>query len=89
MASIIKELQMAMPKLKPIEERDPYAASVLDAFDALGDSFPADADEPMTVGLDCCPHNVPYGSECDQCDEDDAYEGMGMTPNVRAKGRER
>ncbi len=66
---------MAMPKLKPIEERDPYAAAVLDAFDAL------DADEPMTVGLDCCPHYVPYGSECDQCDEDDADMAMGLTPN--------
>jgi hypothetical protein len=81
MASIIKELQMAMLKPKPIEERDPYAASVLDAFDALGDSFPADADEQMTVGLDCCPHYVPYGSDCDQCDEDDADRAMGLTPN--------
>lgn len=26
---------MAMRKLKPIEERDPYAAAVLDAFDKL------------------------------------------------------
>ena len=26
---------MALRKLKPIEERDPYAAAVLDAFDAL------------------------------------------------------
>lgn len=26
---------MAQPKLKPIEERDPYAAMVLDAFDRL------------------------------------------------------
>jgi hypothetical protein len=36
----------------------------------------------MTVGLDCCPHYVPYGSDCDQCDEDDADEAMGLTvPN--------
>lgn len=26
-----------MPKLKPIEERDPYAALVLDAFDRLSE----------------------------------------------------
>ena len=63
---------MAMPKLKPIEERDPYAAAVLDAFDALG------ADEPMTVGLDCCPHYVPYGSECFECDEEDACARIGI-----------
>lgn len=78
MASIIKELQMAMPKLKPIEERDRYAASVLDAFDALGDSFPADADEQMTVGLDCCPHYVPHGSECFECDEEDTCARIGI-----------
>jgi hypothetical protein len=41
-----------------------------------------DDDEEMTVGLDCCPHYVPYGSGCDQCDEDDADEAMGLTvPN--------
>lgn len=27
--------------------------------------------EPMTVGLDCCPHQVPYGSDCDACEEDE------------------
>jgi len=31
-----------------------------------------DQDEEMTVGLDCCPHHKPYGSDCDDCDEDDA-----------------
>lgn len=30
-----------------------------------------DADQEMTVGLDCCPHRVPYGSDCDQCDDED------------------
>lgn len=62
---------MAARKLKPIEERDPYAAAVLDAFDAL-----EDGNEEMTVGLDCCPHHVPYGSDCDECDADEA---MGLT----------
>jgi hypothetical protein len=51
--------------------------------------YPADADEPMTVGLDCCPHYVPYGSDCDQCDEDETDNAMGLTvPNVQAQGRE-
>ncbi|MBZ0104009.1 MAG: hypothetical protein K8H84_00110 [Sulfuricella denitrificans] len=77
---------MALRKLKPIEERDPYAAAVLDAFDALEDSFPADADEPMTVGLDCCPHHVPYGSDCDECDEEDADIAMRLTPKVQIEG---
>lgn len=45
------------------------------------DGFPADQDEEMTVGLDCCPHMVPYGSDCDECDEDDADASMGLTPN--------
>lgn len=26
-------------------------------------------DEPMMVGLECCPHQVPYGSECDICED--------------------
>ena len=34
---------------------------------------------PMTVGIDCCPHYVPYGSECDECDQDDVDEAMGLT----------
>lgn len=41
------------------------------------DGYPADQDEEMTVGLDCCPHFVPYGSDCDRCDDEDqgaAYE---------------
>ena len=52
------------------------------------DDYPADQDEEMTVGLDCCPHMVPYGSDCDQCDEDEADDAMGLTvPNEPAKGR--
>lgn len=27
------------------------------------------SDEPLCVGLDCCPHFVPYGSECDECED--------------------
>lgn len=48
------------------------------------DDYPADQDEPMTVGLDCCPHYVPYGSDCDQCDEDEADNAMWLTvPNAQ------
>lgn len=32
---------MPVRKLKPIEERDPYAAAVLNAFDELQEKFPA------------------------------------------------
>lgn len=46
------------------------------------DGFPADQDEEMTVGLDCCPHMVPYGSDCGECDEDDADTSMGLTLNA-------
>jgi len=53
-----------------------------DNGDPCDDGYPADADEPMTVGLDCCPHMVPYGSDCDECDEDDADMAMGLTPNT-------
>lgn len=31
---------MSLRKLKPIEERDPYAAAVLDAFDRIGSISP-------------------------------------------------
>ena len=30
-----------------------------------------DDDEQMEVGIDCCPHMVPYGGECYECDEYD------------------
>lgn len=40
-------------------------------------------DEEMTIGVDCCPHYVPYGSDCDECDEEDADMAMGMTPNAK------
>lgn len=50
------------------------------------DAFLADADEQMTVGIDCCPHYVPYGSDCDECDEYDADMAMGMTPNASFSG---
>jgi hypothetical protein len=33
---------MPQPKLKPIEERDPYAAMVLDAFDRMESTMPKD-----------------------------------------------
>ena len=46
------------------------------------EAYPADADEPMTVGLDCCPHQVPYGSDCDECDEEEADTAIGLTPNA-------
>lgn len=36
---------MAVRKLKPIEERDPYAAAVLQAFDSL-------PEESLTHGVD-------------------------------------
>lgn len=42
---------MALRKLKPIEERDPYAAAVLDAFDALEESEWRDG-EPPKDGLE-------------------------------------
>lgn len=45
------------------------------------DGYPADQDEEMTIGLDCCPHMVPYGSDCDECDEEEADMAMGLTPN--------
>ena len=41
-------------------------AELLD--DQEANLYPADADEPMTIGLDCCPHLKPYGSDCDECD---------------------
>ena len=41
-------------------------AELLD--DQEANLYPADADEPMTIGLDCCPHLNPYGSDCDECD---------------------
>lgn len=41
-----------------------------------------DADEQMTIGLDCCPHYVPYGSDCYECDEEEADMAMGLTPNT-------
>lgn len=28
-------------------------------------------DEPLCVGLDCCPHFVPYGNECDVCEDNE------------------
>lgn len=31
----------------------------------------SDTEEQMTVGVDCCPHYVSYGSDCDQCDEEE------------------
>lgn len=46
------------------------------------DGHPADQDEEMTVGFDCCPHMVPYGSDCDECEEYDADMAMGLTPNA-------
>ena len=33
---------MPQPQLKPIEERDPYAAMVLDAFDRMESTMPKD-----------------------------------------------
>lgn len=48
--------------------------------------YPADQDEEMTVGIDCCPHMVPYGSDCDECDEDDADMAIVLTPNFEGKG---
>ena len=53
----------------------------------LDEGYQADQDDEMTVGLDCCPHYVPYGSDCDECDEDDADMAMGLTPNAELTGR--
>lgn len=61
------------------ELRCPACDSTL--IDEADEAYPADADEPMTVGLDCCPHDVPYGSDCDECDEEDADMARGLTPN--------
>lgn len=36
------ENKMPQPQLKPIEERDPYAAMVLDAFDGMESTMPKD-----------------------------------------------
>ena len=56
------------------------------AIETLEDMGYYDESE-MTVGLDCCPHYVPYGSDCDQCDEDEADNAMGLTvPNVKLTG---
>lgn len=52
------------------------------------DGYPADQDEEMTIGLDCCPHMVPYGSDCDECDEEEADMAMGLTPNDEAHRRD-
>lgn len=35
------------------------------------EGYPADQDEEMTVGIDCCQHMVPYGSDCFECDDDE------------------
>ena len=42
---------MAVRKLKPIEERDPYAAAVLDAFDRIGvgEQMPSEKPEVICV----------------------------------------
>ena len=53
-----------------------------DPVQEADDGYPADQDEEMTVGIDCCPHMVPYGSDCDECDDDDADMAMGLTPNA-------
>lgn len=45
-------------------------AELLDVYKA-NEAYPSDADEPMTIGVDCCPHMNPYGSDCYECDEDD------------------
>lgn len=52
------------------------------------EGYPADQDEDMTIGLDCCPHMVPYGSDCDECDEEEADMAMGLTPNDALTGAE-
>ena len=46
-------------------------AELLDVYKA-DEAYLSDADEPMTIGVDCCPHMNPYGSDCCyECDEDD------------------
>ena len=36
-------------------------------------------DEEMTIGIDCCPHYIHYGSDCYQCDAEHADKIMGLT----------
>lgn len=37
---------------------------------------------PMEIGVDCCPHYVPYGSDCEECDEDDTDDATPSDQNV-------
>ena len=51
-------------------------------IDDADGAYQADGDELMTIGLDCCPHYVPYGSDCYECGDEEAAMTMGMTPNA-------
>lgn len=60
---------MAVRKLKPIEERDPYAARVLDAFDRTKVSCPACGATDYEGDLMECPHCG--AGKCSRCDMGD------------------
>ena len=32
-----------------------------------------DEEDELIVGIDCCPHQVPYGSDCDACFDQESY----------------
>lgn len=73
-------------RLEPYDQREAAAADedlrqrrADEADEAFNERrLIGDDDEEMTVGLDCCPHFVPYGSDCYQCDDADADYEIGL-----------
>lgn len=57
---------MAVRKLKPIEERDPYAAAVLQAFDLLGDEV---KEQEQATAFYCFGCTATYSAKCKKCGE--------------------
>ena len=55
---------MAVRKLKPIEDRDPHAAAVLQAFDLLGDEVKATEQVPPFYCFAC---TATYSAKCKRC----------------------
>lgn len=58
------ENEMAVRKLKPVEDRDPYAAAVLQAFDLLGDEVKTTEQVPPFYCFAC---TATYSAKCKRC----------------------
>ena len=62
---------------RPVQYETPsgYACNKHMRCRLVEEGYPADQDDEPIVGIDCCPHQVPYGSDCDACydEESDSF----------------